>query len=256
MRDWWKTFFKPAIYPMADLVGGKETEKEILELLSRLPVPQAAKILDVACGLGRHSLSLARRGYKVTGVDYSSAYISEAKRRAQGLGRRAQSKNIEVEFLKRDMRHLGFDARFDAALNLWTSFGYFKKFQDDLLTLRQMFKALKPGGFIVIDVSNDRWIQRNFKPRDWNKTEQGWELEAHAFSGGADPAWTSRWVFIKNNGEISQGESFVRAYDRKRLKGILKRAGFSNIVMMGGLSEKRTSGAASKRIMALARKPG
>lgn len=249
MRDWWKTFFKPAIYPMSDLAGGKETEKEILELLSRLPVPQAAKILDVACGVGRHSLSLARRGYKVTGVDYSSAYISEAKRRAQ-------SKNIAVKFLKRDMRHLGFDAQFDAALNLWTSFGYFKKFQDDLLTLKQMFKALKPGGFIVIDVSNDRWIQRNFKPRDWNKTKQGWELEAHAFSGGADPAWTSRWVFIKKNGEISQGESFVRAYDRKRLKGILKRAGFRNIVMMGGLSEKRTAGTAAKRIMALARKPG
>ncbi len=248
MSDWWKTFFKPSVYPLAEMVEDKETEKEIRELLRRLPLGRKGRILDVACGVGRHSLALAQRGYEVTGVDYSSGYIAEANRRARTRG-------VKVDFLERDMRRLEFDREFDAALNLWTSFGYFKKFQDDLLTLKRMFKALKPGGWIVLDIADGRWVKRHFKPKDWIRTDHGWELEFHRFQGGADPAWISQWVFIRKNGKISEGESFTRHYDRKRLEEVLRRAGFKNIVLMGGLSEKRNSGTSSQRITALARRP-
>ncbi len=248
MNDWWKSFFKPSVYPLAELVSDEETEKETRELLRRLPLKKGAEILDVACGVGRHSLSLSRKGYLVTGVDYSEGYLAEAKRRARAAG-------IQANFLKRDMRALGFSGQFDAALNLWTSFGYFKKFQDDLLTLRQIFKSLKPGGFLVLDIADGRWLKRHAKQKDWIKTERGWELEEHRFRGGTDPAWISRWVFIGKNGKVSEAESFSRHYDRKRLEKALRWAGFENIVLMGGLSEKRNAGLASQRIMALARRP-
>ena len=248
MSDWWKTFFKPSVYPLADLVNEKETEKEIRELLRRRPIPNGAKILDVACGVGRHSLSLARRGYQVTGVDYSSSYLSEAKRRAA-------AKNINARFLRRDMRKLGFENQFDVVLNLWTSFGYFKNQGDDLLTLKAMFKALKPGGKIVIDIADGNWISRHFKAKEWSETKQGWELESHQLRNGSDPAAFSKWVFIKKNGTASRGESFVRCYDRTRLEKIIKRAGFESISMMKGFFEKRADGTDSRRIMALAQRP-
>jgi len=144
---WWRSFFREATFPLAELTNDADTRREVRELVRLLPCPRGSRILDVACGIGRHAIPLAKEGFEVTGVDWSSSYLWEARRRAS----RAK---VPVRFLRRDMRALGLPAEFDAVTNLWTSFGYFPKESDDLRALRSMRAALKPGGWIFLEIAD------------------------------------------------------------------------------------------------------
>lgn len=108
-----------------------------------LNLPEEAKILDLACGMGRHSLYLNRLGYEVTGADLSPKSIAAASAYA----------NDTLHFTVHDMRE-PFEEKFDAIFNLFTSFGYFESDDDNLTTLRAMRDSLKDDGFAVIDFMN------------------------------------------------------------------------------------------------------
>lgn len=248
MRDWWKRFFRASTYPLEHLVNDRATRAEVRQLARLLPVGRGAKILDVACGTGRHSLLLAKHGYRVTGVDYSSSYLGQARNSARRLG-------APVEWLRRDMRHLGFHGEFDAALNLWTSLGYFPRFSDDLRALRSMRRALKPGGWLVVELMNADWCRKHFMPRHWYEGNRHWALEAARIRDGADPAVISERVYIGPDGRVSRGRTFVRLYDRRRLKRALDLAGFKGVRVTGGFLEGGRPLSQCRRILALARKP-
>src|SRR5688572_27301301 len=96
-----------------DLRGGDRTEKEVAFVTERLALEPGAPILDLACGHGRHSLALARLDYAVTGVDLSEPSLVHARAAAEAEG-------LSAAFVRSDMREIGFDAEFDAVLNLWS----------------------------------------------------------------------------------------------------------------------------------------
>lgn len=127
----------------------EEAEGEIRKLLHWLQLPEQSHILDLCCGTGRHALTLAEANYRVTGVDLSSVLLQKA---------RASDPNGRVTWIECDMRALPddpmFTERFDAVVNLFTSFGYFEEDREQLNVLRQIQKALKPGGRFVIDMMN------------------------------------------------------------------------------------------------------
>ena len=100
------------------------TPDEVTAALELLGVERGAKFLDLACGPGRHSLELARRGYRVTGVDRTAAYLEEA-------GRRAAADSLEIEFVREDMLHFRRSNTFDGAWSMFTSFGYFDETSDN-----------------------------------------------------------------------------------------------------------------------------
>lgn len=106
-----------------------------------------AEILDLACGYGRLSIPLARRGYRVTGFDFSEPFLDLARREAGASG-------VDVTFVRGDMRHLDFEDRFDAVLNIFTSFGYFETTEEDLGVLRRIRRGLKEGGALLLDFVN------------------------------------------------------------------------------------------------------
>src|SRR5687768_2760270 len=105
-----------------------------------LNLPEDAKILDLACGKGRHSIYLNQLGYDVTGADLSENSIEEA----------AESANDTLHFVVHDMRE-PFEDKFDAIFNLFTSFGYFENDSDNILTLKAISESLNEYGFGVID---------------------------------------------------------------------------------------------------------
>jgi SAM-dependent methyltransferase len=117
------------------------TVEEVGFVEERLGLAPRSLVLDVPCGSGRHSLELARRGHRVTGVDLSSEAIGHARRAAAGL---------DVEFVRADMRQIPQDKAFDAVLCLGNSFGYL-----ELDGLREFAAALggavRPGGGLVVD---------------------------------------------------------------------------------------------------------
>ncbi|MFN8699608.1 MAG: class I SAM-dependent methyltransferase [Flavobacteriales bacterium] len=148
---WFESWFDSPYYPV--LYSHRDPQEASLflsALLSRLKVAPGASILDLACGSGRHSVYLAGQGYSVTGVDLSESSIQRAKRH-----------RIEnLSFIRADMRTFGLNKEFDLILNLFTSFGYFDRQEENLQVLQRIASHLKPEGLFVLDFMNTYWVSR------------------------------------------------------------------------------------------------
>ena len=118
---------------------------EVEAALKLLGLKPKGRVLDLCCGPGRHSLELARRGFAVVGVDNTAGYIAEAKKRAK-------SEKLKVEFVKGDMRCFRRLGAFDAVINMFTAFGYFKNPRDDRRVLENIHRSLKPGGKLLMEM--------------------------------------------------------------------------------------------------------
>jgi len=138
-NDWFEDFFHGlavdfwvAVAPAADAD---------LPFLENVFCAAGGAILDVACGAGRHSIALARRGYDVTGVDLSTTFLDEASRRAEQL---------PIEWHRGDMRELPWRDRFDGALCFGNSFGYCDR-DGTRAFVRTLAASLKPGAAFVLE---------------------------------------------------------------------------------------------------------
>lgn len=126
-----------------------------------LNLPEKAKVLDLACGRGRHAIYLNQLGYDVLGVDLSENSILEARKHA----------NPNLHFRVHDMRE-PFEEKFDAIFNLFTSFGYFENDDDNLRTLQAIKESLSEYGFAAIDFMNVHHVLANLVPEE-TKTVDG-----------------------------------------------------------------------------------
>lgn len=116
----WETFY-PILFNEERWSDAPEEIKKATVLLNIAP---PAKILDLCCGPGRHSIELARRGFSVTAVDRTALYLRRAKEKADAEG-------LTIEFVQEDMRRFCRPTSYDAIINLWSSFGYFEDPEDD-----------------------------------------------------------------------------------------------------------------------------
>ena len=140
--EWHKSFFKNSFYNPASPAAVEKAAMEAAFVLKQLKLGKGAALLDLCCGPGRHAVEFARKGLAVTGYDFSEEYLREA-------AARAKKKKVKLRLVRGDMRRLKFNGEFDAAVNLFTSFGYFQKFSDDMRTLRGVPRgraSIGPGG--------------------------------------------------------------------------------------------------------------
>ena len=134
----------------------KGTEQEVAFLIEELGLDPGARILDVGCGPGRHSVALAQRGFAVTGVDVSRRFLDIAADRARAAG-------VPAAFFEVDARQMPFDDEFDAVISLCQgAFGLMGR--DDSLVLRRMTEAARPGGRVITSAFNAYYEARN--PRE------------------------------------------------------------------------------------------
>lgn len=148
VAEWWETVFdEKYLKTYVDTVTPERTAKEVNLILERINLKKGGRILDLACGYGRHAIELARKGYRVTGVDFSKLFIELARNEAK-------KQNVHVSFIRDDMRKIAFKNKFDAIINMFTSFGYFDGKNDHVIVFRNISRALKPGGKFLMDLSN------------------------------------------------------------------------------------------------------
>lgn len=161
-NSWFASWFDTPYYHI--LYKDRDNEEAQLfmdNITNYLNLPDDAKILDLACGKGRHSVYLNQLGYDVTGADLSENSIAEAKK----------SENDKLHFVVHDMRE-PFNEKFDAIFNLFTSFGYFENDNDNLRTLKAICESLTEYGFAVIDFMNVHNVIKNLVPEEV-KTSDG-----------------------------------------------------------------------------------
>ncbi len=135
-------------------------------LVELLGLPAGSRILDVPCGQGRHAHLLAETGFDVDGLDYSKTLLDRAKQRGHGK---------TLRYTRGDMRTLPgrWTGRFDAVLNLFTSFGFFLNPRDDRAVVAEFARVLRPGGMLIWHGGNRDGVMARFLSRDWWRTENG-----------------------------------------------------------------------------------
>lgn len=156
--SWFDTPYYHILYKDRDY---EEAQLFMDNLTQYLNLPDDAKILDLACGKGRHSIYLNTLGYDVTGADLSENSIAEA----------AKNNSETLHFEVHDMRE-PFEQKFDAIFNLFTSFGYFENDADNVKTLKAICESLTEYGFGVIDFMNVKHVIDNLVPEE-TKTVEG-----------------------------------------------------------------------------------
>jgi len=150
--SWFDSPYYHILYKDRDYAEAQVFMDNITQYLN---LPDDAKILDLACGKGRHSIYLNELGYDVTGADLSENSIKEASKHS----------NDKLHFEVHDMR-LPFEQKFDAIFNLFTSFGYFENDADNLTTLKAIQESLTEYGFAVIDFMNVQHVIENLVPEE------------------------------------------------------------------------------------------
>ena len=229
-------FFNPAICEVAAVEAGG-----ILEMLE---IGSKASILDLCCGIGRHTLELARRGYRVTGVDRTTRYLDVAKKRAQG-------ENLTIEFVHDDMRHFRRTEAFDAVINTQTSFGYFDDPSDERLTMDNIYASLKPGGQLIMEMLGKEILARTYRPRDWQERDGRFML--------VESIPEDDWAYIKNrrivisDGKAQEFTLRLRLFSAYELTSLMREAGFKTITCFGGL-DKSPYDEKAKRLVVMAQK--
>jgi SAM-dependent methyltransferase len=165
--DWWETYFDAHyLLEYEPIFSFARDREEVARLMELLALPSGSRILDVPCGQGRHAHLFAEGGYRVDGLDYSKHLIDLAKARGTGP---------TLKYRVGDMRKLpgAWDGRFDAVLNLFTSFGFFDDPADDARTIREFARVLAPGGTLIWHGGSRDGVMAKFLGRDWWKTDDG-----------------------------------------------------------------------------------
>ena len=148
MKQWYEELFEdfPENYEKETFTEGTIGETDFFE--KEINSDKSFSILDIGCGTGRHSLELARRGYRVTGIDLSPSMIDRAKKLAK-------SEDLSIKFFIRDARRINFNASFDLAIMICE--GAFPLMETDEMNfaiLKNAYSSLKPGGKFIFTTLN------------------------------------------------------------------------------------------------------
>ena len=222
--DFWESFAPYFFTPERIESSGAQADG----LIKLMGVAPGQSVLDLCCGIGRHSIALAKRGLNMTGVDRTRAFLDRAKAGADKEG-------VRVEWVQDDMRTFKRPSAFEGAVNCVTSFGYFADQAEDLMVARNLHDALKANARLVIEMMGKEVLARDFRERTWERLADGaLLLQERKLSHGWD--WLeSRWTLIgpKRRKELTFS---CRPYSGAELTAVLKQAGFRDVELFGSLS--------------------
>ncbi len=259
--DWPRTLFveRPELF-LPFLEQAKERGEEEAEALAKVMrqrgVPEGGRILDLGCGIGRHSVPLAKRGYEIVGVDLSPEFI----KRAREYGR-AEGVQGSTSFQRGDMREIASSLEgqeaFDAIINMWTSLGYYGE-NVDRQVLKQLVGLAVTGGVLLVEMGNREAILRRLCSREWEaagdivRLVSRWYEEDRAFM-------VNEWTTYRREGEnlTFVGKLTVdhRFYAPGDLKQLVESAGWTVEGTYSGLGlEPLDPQSPSTRLLLVARR--
>ncbi|HEY7258804.1 MAG TPA: class I SAM-dependent methyltransferase, partial [Gaiellales bacterium] len=203
--NWFEELFDEEYLRFAvDRFSAEETAAEVDSVVEAIGLSEGARVLDLACGHGRHSVELARRGYRVIGVDLSEPSLELAAARAAEAG-------VDVRFERTDMRRIRFEEEFDAVINMFTAFGYFADEADNAVVLERIAAALVPGGAFLLEIVNPVAVFARFEARGWHTLSDGTIMLEERVYDAARGRFETCWTFVRG-GECREQRFSHRAY--------------------------------------------
>lgn len=219
--------------------------EEIRKVIKISRMRKGTDILDLCCGVGRHSIALAKRGFNVTAVDRTERYLKKARERAK-------KERVKIEFVKSDMREFCRPNTYNGIINLFTSFGYFKNKEDDRKVVQNMFDSLRRRGKLVIELMGKEILARIFQERGWIERDGMITLEERKVT--KDWSWMdNRWIVLKGN-KRREFKITHRIYSAIELSDLLIGRGFTIKNVFGNLEGDQYDHKAT-RLIIVAQKP-
>jgi len=240
--DWWEGTADIVFHAWAQ----KHAPQQVERVLALAALEPPIYVLDLPCGIGRHTLEFSRLGCRVTAVDRTQMYLDRAAEKANDLG-------LNVEFIKEDMRIFRRPESYDLAVNLYTSFGYFEDLDEEQQVLDNYYTSLRPGGVLVMDMAGKEVFARVFQERDWHEMDDGTLVLEERKIVSDWTCFNTRWIVVRD-GERREYPFSLRIYGASDLRGMLEKAGFEPVRIYGDLDGSAYDHNA-QRLIAVARKP-
>ncbi|MDQ0172142.1 class I SAM-dependent methyltransferase [Paenibacillus tundrae] len=246
MTEWYEKSFGEdylLVYKHRDVQGAYQ---EVHKMINWLQLEPNSRVLDLCCGMGRHSLALADAGFQVTGIDLSDVLLREA---------RDMDTDNRVEWVHADMRELPLKGGFDAVVNLFTSFGYFKEDGEQLKVLQVIHRMLKPGGSFIIDFMNTAYVTRHLVAQSTREDEGQYIEEFRKIEDG----FVQKEIRITDTTIPDQKARVyherVKLYSREQLSHLLHEAGLIVDQVHGGYDEEKYDEQESSRMIFVGHRP-
>lgn len=202
----------------------ENTQEQVDFIVKSLALRGKERILDLACGYGRHSLELARRGYPVVGVDITEAFIKDAQAEAQ-------SKKLPAEFILSDIRDVSFCNEFDVVLSMADgAIGYLENEEENLKIFDAVSRALKSGGQHFMDIMSADYADTHYPCRLWDTGDNGltlsqfeWDKATNILLYGQNDFHFGDTLNIPN---FEYGDP-IRLYHRAEIEAIMAQRGMT-----------------------------
>lgn len=229
------------VYKHRDMQGAYD---EVRKMVNWLELAQGAEILDLCCGMGRHSMALAEFGFQVTGVDLSEILLQEAvKIDVDG----------QVTWIRGDMRAVPLSKSFDAVVNLFTSFGYFDEDAQNEKVLHEMHRLLKNDGRFIIDFLNPGYVRANLVEQSERQVDDLTIREMRSIEDGC----VRKRIVISEPGEQDRHYlEQVKLYERPDFEAMLQRAGLHIDHVYGDYEGQAYTQSVSSRLIFVGHKEG
>jgi SAM-dependent methyltransferase len=234
-NNWYASWFDTPYYHILYKDRNYREAQVFMDNLTHyLNLPEKAKVLDLACGKGRHSIYLNQLGYDVTGADLSENSIAEANKNA----------NETLRFLVHDKRD-SFEDKFDAIFNLFTSFGYFEKEEDNLRTLIAIKESLSEYGFAVIDFMNSQNVIENLIPEEIKEVDGiTFHIKRYLLDG-----FVTKEIDFETEGKKFHFTEKVRAYTLEDFQSMMNESGIYLLDTFGDYKLKKFHKNTSERLI-------
>ncbi|MBL0310654.1 MAG: methyltransferase domain-containing protein [Bacteroidetes bacterium] len=240
-EPWYEEWFdSPYYHILYEHRNDEEAERFIHLLTEKLHVVHGSNILDAACGKGRHSKTLARLGFHVTGIDLSESNIAAAKK--------IEEKNLHFE--EWDIREVYRENSFDYVFNLFSSFGYFEDTADDQQVVTSFAKSLKPGGTLVLDYINSQYAVKHIKAREI--IPRG-EIQFH-IKKRIEKGFIKKKIEFLVAGTDHQFEESLKLINLRLFEEMFQHAGFAITHLFGDYELNEFNSSSSPRLILVAKK--
>jgi ubiquinone/menaquinone biosynthesis C-methylase UbiE len=227
------------VYKHRDMHGAAQ---EVEGMMNRLKLEPNAEVLDLCCGMGRHALTIAEKGFRVTGLDLSEVLLLQAKE---------YDRSQEIRWVKGDMRQLPFeDDSFAAVVNFFTSFGYFANDDENRRVLLEIERVLSDEGIFLIDFLNPYYVEQNLVP--FSERKEG-RLSIREYRS-IDNGFVKKTIVLDDSQTERRYEECVRLYQLSDFQRLLEGTALEILAVYGDSDGNPYDMTRSKRLIMTGKK--
>jgi len=236
--------------------GYSEFSARVAELLPKVLARLHAKprkILDMTCGEGTFAVAMAKKGYRMSGVDRSAGMLTLARRRAREA-------HVKVRFIKKDVRSLRFREEFDLVTSWYDSLNYLLRSNELTRAFAGAFAALRPGGVFLFDMNTPGTV-----PKGWQRhpsfvevdTRDAFVIHRSTWNARSQVATLKVTCFVRRDGRWSRIDELhrERAYPLPAIRASLRRAGFAEVACWGSIQHMTPPRRGGRKYWIAARRP-